>query len=555
MIEELKNKKLQVKFENGKEATVKFGTSAIDALKSAKVDMSGLLAVKVNNAMKTASAPLVEDSMVEKITLTDQDGHRVYVRTVKFLLHIALKRLYPNLDVEVCNTIDGIVYFICENMKFTQVMAEELLKEMRSIVARNSKIDKMVVSYEEAKYLFDHNGHPNALRGLSVYMQPTVTIYKAEDTYGLTDGILAPTTGCTPDFEIKKFRRGFALMLPKRSDPTKINATISESPLYEVFEKNGDFLRILGVTNVPEINNKVVTGKMPDIVRVAEADHENRMADLMNDIKTKGTKRLFMIAGPSSSGKTTFANKLCINLKLIGYNPIVVSMDNYFKEREDNPKLPNGEYDFETIDALDLDLFNRHIAALYDGKTVEMPEFNFLTGEKEYKGKTLRLGPKDVIVLEGIHALNPALLKDIDDKLKYKIYIAPMTTLNIDDYSKVSTTDTRMLRRIVRDYHTRGHKVERTLAMWPNLRTGETKYIYPNIKYADYIFNTSLVYEIGALKTFAEPLLLQVDKSSEYFSESRRLYHFVQKFLPIETKDIPGDSIVREFIGNASLKI
>ena len=204
---------------------------------------------------------------------------------------------------------------------------------------------------------------------------------------------------------------------------------------------------------------------------------------------------------------------------------------------------------------LDLDLFNRHIAALYDGKTVEMPEFNFLTGEKEYKGKTLRLGPKDVIVLEGIHALNPALLKDIDDKLKYKIYIAPMTTLNIDDYSKVSTTDTRMLRRIVRDYHTRGHKVERTLAMWPNLRTGETKYIYPNIKYADYIFNTSLVYEIGALKTFAEPLLLQVDKSSEYFSESRRLYHFVQKFLPIETKDIPGDSIVREFIGNASLKI
>ncbi|MBR6689201.1 MAG: nucleoside kinase [Clostridia bacterium] len=555
MIEELKNKKLKVKFENGKDANVKFGTSALDALKSNKTDIKDLLAVKVNNALKSAEVPLVDDCEVEKITLTDQDGHRVYVRTVKFLLHIALQRLYPNLDVEVCNTIDGIVYFICENMKFTNVMAEELLKEMRNIVVKNSKIEKMVVSYEEAKYLFEHNGHPNALKGISVYMHPTVTIYKAEDTYGLTDGILAPTTGCTPDFEIKKFRRGFVLMLPKRSDPTKINATIAESPLYEVFEKNGDFLRIIGVTNVPEINEKVITGKMPDIVRVAEADHENRMADLMNDIKTKGTKRLFMIAGPSSSGKTTFANKLCINLKLIGYNPIVVSMDNYFKEREDNPKLPNGEYDFETIDALDLDLFNRHIAALYDGKTVEMPEFNFVTGEKEYKGKTLRLKPNDVIVLEGIHALNPALLKDIDDKLKYKIYIAPMTTLNIDDYSKVSTTDTRMLRRIVRDYHTRGHKVERTLAMWPNLRTGETKYIYPNIKYADYIFNTSLVYEIGALKTFAEPLLLQVDKSSEYFSESRRLYHFIQKFLPIETKDIPGDSIVREFIGNASLKI
>ena len=229
-------------------------------------------------------------------------------------------------------------------------------------------------------------------------------------------------------------------------------------------------------------------------------------------------------------------------------------MDNYFKERVDTPLQPNGEYDFETIDALDLKLFNSDMKKLFGGKKINMPEFNFLTGCKEYPGNYLKLEDNDIIILEGIHALNPVLLSDIDDELKYKIYIAPMTTLSIDDFSKVSTTDTRMLRRILRDYKTRGHEVEKTLGMWSNLMRGENKYIYPYIKHADYIFNTSFVYEIGAIRTFVEPLLLKVGTSSEYFSEARRLYHFIQKFLPIETTEIPADSIIREFIGNSSFQ-
>ena len=553
MIDKLKNKKIKVVIDD-KELCVKYGTTVLDAFKTAEIDTKDMLAARVNNTLRNANYPLVEDSYIEKTTIEDSDGYRVYIRTVKFLLHMALKRAYPELKIEVCNTIDGVIYFICRNAKFTQDMAEELLKEMRTIVSRDSSFDRKVVSYEEAKYLFETCNDKASLESISLNMITHVTLYFSEDLYGLTDGILAPSAKYTPEFNIKKFRRGFALIVPRKADLTKLATTVPEHPLYNVFEENDDFLDIIGIRSVNEMNNAVISGKSKDIIKVAEAGHANKMADLMNDIKTQGTKRLFLIAGPSSSGKTTFANKLCVNLKLIGYNPIVISMDDYFKERVDTPKLPNGEYDFETIDALDLKLFNRHMALLFEGETIEMPEFNFMTGEKEYKGKTLTLGKRDVLVLEGIHALNPLLLTDIDNDLKYKIYIAPMTTLNLDDYTKVSTTDTRMLRRIVRDYYTRGHGVESTLKMWPNLRSGETKYIYPNIKYADYIYNTSLVYEIGALRTFADPLLLQVDKSSKYFSEARRLYTFTQKFLPIETADIPNNSIVREFINPAIKK-
>lgn len=555
MIEELKNKKIKITISPTEQISVKYGTKASEVFSVLDKDMSKILAVKVNNSARNLDYALVEDSKISPITFENSDGYRVYIRTVKFLLCMALKRLYPDLDIEVCNSIQGTIYFICKNQEFTSLMAEELLKEMRTIVKNNSKFERKVVSYEEAKHLFEMKKDKDSLENISIRMNSYITLYFSEDMYGLTDGILAPSAGLTPNFEIKKFRRGFALIVPRQDNITKVDKKVVENPLYKVFEDKVDFLDIIGVRSINDLNRTIINGKISDVVKVSEAEHANKMAELIHDVKQKGTKRLFLIAGPSSSGKTTFANKLCINLKLIGYNPVVISMDNYFKERVDTPKQPNGEYDFETIDALDMKLFNKHMKDLFAGKKIEMPEFNFITGEKEYNGKYIKLAQNDVVVLEGIHALNSLLLQEIDDELKYKIYIAPMTTLNIDDFSKVSTTDTRILRRIVRDYHTRGHKVEKTLSMWANLMKGETLYIYPYIKYADYIFNTSLVYEMGALRTFAEPLLLQIEQTSEYYSEARRLYNFIQKFLPTETQDIPKDSIAREFIGNANLKI
>lgn len=554
MIEELENKKIKITLNSNEQVVVKYGTKAKELLALVDKDNENILAVKVNNSIKNLDYKLCENASLSPVEYSSPDGYRIYIRTVKFMLYMALKRLYPLLDIEVCNTINGTIYFICKNQEFTNDMAVELLKEMRTIVKNDSKFERKLVSYEEAKYLFEVSKNMDALNSLTIRMTPYVNIYFSESIYGLTDGILAHSASRVKKFDIKKFRRGFALIVPKQENKGEITAKIFDSPLYSVFEEKADFLDIINVRNISELNNKVIEGTMNDVIRVSEAEHNRKFAKLIEDIGKEGRKRLILIAGPSSSGKTTFAKRLCTNLKLIGYNPIVISMDNYFKERVDTPLQPNGEYDFETIDALDLKLFNSDMKKLFDGKKIDMPEFNFLTGKKEFKGNYLKLAENDVIVLEGIHALNPTLLSDVEDSLKYKIYIAPMTSLNIDDFSKVSTTDTRMLRRILRDYTTRGHSVEKTLGMWSNLMSGETKYIYPYIKYADYIFNTSYVYEIGALRTFVEPLLLKIDTTSKYFSEARRLYHFIQKFLPIETTEIPADSIIREFIGNSSFK-
>ena len=554
MIEELKNKKIKVNISETEQVIVKYGTKASDVL--ALVDMADrdVLAVRINNSIRNLDYPLCENSNMNPVRYDSSDGYRIYIRTVKFMLYMALKRLYPTLDIEVCNTIGGIIYFICKNMEFTGDMAVELLKEMRTIVKNDSKFQRKLVSFEEAKYLFELSKNDSALDSMLIRMAPYTTIHISENIYGLTDGILAPSAAYTPDFNIKKYRRGFALIVPKQEDRNILVDKINDSPLYSVFEEKADFLDIIKVRSVAELNSRVIDGSMHEVIRVNEAEHNRKFAELVRDISERGKKRLILIAGPSSSGKTTFAKRLSTNLKIIGYNPRVISMDNYFKERVDTPLQPNGEYDFETIDALDLKLFNSDMKKLFSGKKIDMPEFNFLTGCKEYPGNYLKLEENDIIILEGIHALNPVLLNDIDDDMKYKIYIAPMTTLSIDDFSKVSTTDTRMLRRILRDYNTRGHEVEKTLGMWSNLMRGENKYIYPYIKYADYIFNTSFAYEIGALRTFVEPLLLKIDTTSPYFSEARRLYHFVQKFLPIETTEIPADSIIREFIGKSSFQ-
>lgn len=552
MIEELKNRKIKITTNPNEQITVRYGTKIKDVLALIDMEDKDILAVKVNNSVRNMDYELCENATLSPIRFNSADGYRIYIRTVKFMLYMALHRLYPTLDVEVCNVQNENIYFICHNAEFTDDMAVELLKEMRAIVSRDSKFDRRVVTYEEARYLFELSKNIDALDSMAIRMTPRLSIYVCENIYGIADGILAASASYTPDFNIKKFRRGFALIVPPQEKRDFVDTKVEENPLYKVFEERSDFLDIIQARSIAEVNAKVIDGTIKDVIHVNEAEQNRRFSELILDIKSKGKKKLIMIAGPSSSGKTTFAKKLCTNLRLIGYNPKVLSMDNYFKERVDTPLQPNGEYDFETIDALDLKLFNSDMKKLFEGKRIDMPEFNFITGCKEYHKNYMKLEENDIIVMEGIHALNPVLLKDIDDELKYKIYIAPMTTLNIDDFSKVSTTDTRMLRRILRDYHTRGHEVDKTLGMWANLMVGENKYIYPYVKHANYIFNTSFVYEIGAIKTFVEPLLLRVDKTSEHFSEARRLYNFIQKFLPIDTNEVPADSIIREFIGGSS---
>lgn len=550
----LENKKIKITFDDGQEIVVKCKTTVEEALRKVKTEeeMNNILTAKLDNEIKTFDTEIVSSARLSGVTYGSREGHRIYVRTVKFILLMAIKRTYPELDIEFVNNIDNNSYFICKNKEFTPLMAAEILKEMRTIVKNESKIQKRVVSYEEARALFKLNKDEDKLETTERKMSSFITLCFCEDMCNNMYGALAPNTKLVPNFEIKTFRKGFLLIYPELEDVNKINTKIKENKIYDIFDEYTKYGDNIGVRSITDLNNMIINDSTEDIVKVSEAIHANKMAELVKEIEKREELRMILIAGPSSSGKTTFAGKLSTNLRLLGYNPVAISMDNYYKDVSDRYIKGEEKYDSESVYALDLELFNSHIKSLMQGKKVKMPIYNFYTGKREKEGIFIKLNPNDVVIIEGIHALNPLISKAVPDKNKFKIYIAPITTLSIDDYSKFSATDTRILRRMVRDYNTRGHKVEKTFSMWADIMKGEREYIYPFVNSADYIFNTSLIYEISALKVVAEPLLLQVSRDNEYFLEARRLYGVLKNFLPMQAKYIPADSIIREFIGKPS---
>lgn len=549
----LENKKIKVTFDDDEEIVVKCKTKIADVLNMVKTEeeINQMLAVKLDNEIKTFDSEIINSSKVTGVKYDTTEGHRIYTRTVKFILSMAIERRYPDLDIEFVSNIDNNSYFICRNVEFTALMAVEILKEMRTIVANNSAIERKVVTYEEAKTLFRLNKDEKKLKSIDIKLSSFMTVYFCEDMCNTMYGVLAPNANRVPNFDIKPFRKGFVLMYPEPEDREKIDKKIKENKIYDVFDEFSKYSNNIKIKSISDLNHEIINDGTENVVKVSEAIQNNKMSDLINEIEKRKDLRMILIAGPSSSGKTTFAGKLATNLKLLGYNPVAISMDNYYKDIEDRYIANEEKYDCESVYALDLDLFNNHIKNLLSGKKVKLPIYNFYTGKREAGGTFLKLGQNDVVIVEGIHALNPLISKSVDERNKYKIYIAPITTLNIDDYSKFSATDTRILRRIVRDYNTRGHKVEKTFSMWADIMKGEKKYIYPFVNSADYIFNTSLAYEISALKVYADPLLLQVSSENEYFLEARRLYGLLKNFLPMQTKDIPADSIIREFIGKA----
>lgn len=550
----LENKKIKVTFDDDKEILVKCKTRVIDALNMVKSEeeINEMLAVKLDNEIKTLDSEIINSSRITGVKYNTREGQRIYDRTVKFILSMAIERTYPDLDVEFISNIDNNSYFICKNMEFTPLMAVQILKEMRTIVSNNSKIERKVISYEEVRELFRLNKDERKLKSTEVKLSSFMTIYFCEDTCNTMYGVLAAKTGQVSNFEIKPFRKGFIVIYPDADNINKINNKIKENKIYNVFDEYSKYSDNIGLKSIADLTNEIINDGTEDVIKVSEAIQSNKMANLINEIDKSENIKMILIAGPSSSGKTTFAGKLATNLKILGYNPVAISMDNYYKDILDRYIKSEEKYDCESVYALDLELFNNHIKNLLAGKKVKLPIYNFYTGKRESSGTFLKLNADDILIIEGIHALNPLVSKSVDDKNKFKIYIAPITTLNIDDYSKFSATDTRILRRMVRDYNTRGHKVEKTFSMWADIMKGEKTYIYPFINSADYIFNTSLPYEISALKVYADPLLLQVSKDNEYFLEARRLYGLLKNFLPMQTKDIPADSIIREFIGKPS---
>ncbi|MFA5511964.1 MAG: hypothetical protein WC313_05890 [Candidatus Kapaibacterium sp.] len=553
MLDKLYAKKIKVTLEGSRELVVNYKTKVDEIIEQAEYPskISEIMAVRVNNEVRTLDYEIVTDTKLEYVKYNSNDGYRIYNRTLRFILYMALCKLYPKYNVEYTNNMNNDSYFICKE-PFTEDMANKIREEMQDIIDRNSQITRRSVPSEEAKIIYETMQNEDYINMTGSELKSYVTLFFCETVANNMCGVLAPSTGFIKKFDIKPYRKGFVLVTPNRDNINVMPKEITKNKLYDIYEEFEEYNTKINVESVRKLNDKVINKNMGTVIRTSEILHERQILRLIEKIEQREDVKMLLIAGPSSSGKTTFAQKLGDNLKLIGYNPIIISMDNYYREREENYNEETGEYDYESVNSLDIELFNDHMKKLTSGESVIIPRYDFGKGSKSYSDNKLKLGNKDIMLVEGIHALNDEMTKQVEAKYKFKIYMAPITTLNLDSYTKVSSTDTRMLRRIVRDYATRSVKVEETLEMWEKIRKGEEKNIYPFTDSADYIFNSSLIYEMGVIRTFAEPLLLQVKNTSKYFSEARRLYEFLSNFLPVETKEIPVNSLLREFIGDGS---
>jgi uridine kinase len=507
-----------------------------------------ILACKVNNEVKALDYVIKNDCSIELIDYKTPDGSRIYVRGLTFIMIKAFEELYPNIKITVNYSLGHSIYSDVSNA-VSEEMLSNVKSRMEQIIAKDIPFIKKEISLEEAIELYRKDGRLDQIELLDNSNRAHVSVYYCEDTYNYFYGIMPISTKFIKYFDLLLYDKGILLVYPRRFNPTAIEKIKDTKKLYETFNEYDKIHKIIGIEDVAALNSYIKAGTIGDIIRLSEALHEKKLAQIADKIAQDRKKRIVLIAGPSSSGKTTFAQRLGIQLELNGIKTVTLSVDNYFVNREDNPKDENGNYDFECLEAIDLDLFNKQLSALLNGEEIKLPTFDFTTGSRVFLGNTAKLNEDEVLVIEGIHGLNEKLTKSIPRDVKFKIYISALTALNIDDYNRISTTDSRLIRRMVRDYKYRSHEAITTLKMWPSVRDGEEKYIFPFQEDADVMFNSSLVYEISVLKAFAEPLLATVSQTDPEYSEAKRLYNFLGYFLPIGDGEIPINSLIREFIG------
>ena len=514
------------------------------------LNMENILACKVFNEVKALNFEIDRDCGVEVLDATTSDGNRIYVRGLVFVMLKAFEELYPNKKIIVNYSLGHSLF--CESTPdfiFTAEDIEKIKKKMYEIIENNLPIEKKILTIEEAMHLYEKIGKEDKKGLLETRMKSYVSMYQCGDTYNYFYGVMPISTGYMKYFELLKYENGILLVYPRRFSPTEIEKVEDSKKLYATFDEYDKIHKILGIENLASLNRITKAGKAGEVIRISEALHEKKIANIADMITSDRKRRLVLIAGPSSSGKTTFAQRLGIQLKVNGIQTVTLSMDNYFVERVNTPKDENGNYDFECLEAIDLELFNNQLVALLNGEEVDLPTFDFTDGTRKYLGNKAKLEKNQVLVVEGIHGLNEKLTAAVPRENKFKVYISALTTLNIDDCNRISTADTRLLRRMLRDSKYRSHKPAATIKMWESVRRGEEKYIFPFQEEADAMFNSSLVYEIAVLKPYVEPLLASIEYDSNEFSEAKRLYEFLNYFIAIEDKEVPINSIMREFIG------
>ncbi len=516
------------------------------------------LAVR-NGKIKELFKKVDQDCTVDFLTLADDTGHKSYNRTATMILMKAIDDVVGTDKIEQIKMefAIGNGYYCAKKGEFevTDSLVTQIKAKMQEYIDKDYCIIKKSMPIEEANVLFAQQKMADKVSLFRYRGSSSVNVYNLDGYYDYYYGFMLPSTGYVRCFDLQKYENGMVLILPNKSNPTELEEFKPLPKLFKSMEIASDWGEKLGVDTVSDLNDEIRKGRFNELVLVQEALQERRISEIASDIVSRGGIKFVMIAGPSSSGKTTFSHRLSVQLRTHGLTPHPIAADDYFVDRENTPKQPNGDYDFECLEAIDTQKFNEDMCALLAGERVELPTFNFVTGKREYKGNFKQLGPDDILVIEGIHGLNDKMSYALPADSKYKIYISALTTLNIDEHNRIPTTDGRLLRRLVRDARTRGATAKRTVQMWPSVRKGETENIFPFQESADAMFNSALIYELAVLKPYAEPLLYSIEKGEPEYFEAVRLLKFLSYFLGVGTEELPKNSIVREFVGGSCFKV
>ena len=507
-----------------------------------------------NNEYVNLSRHMNFDGTVDFITINTKLGMKIYRRTLIYIFAMALKKLYPDNDATVNYQFDNAVYCDLGDIEITEEVVHQINSEMRDIVKKDLFIAKVVMNREQADEFYKEKKTGRGRLQYDLKSNRKIYMYYCGEYFNYCYGVLARTTGAIKVFDVMKYDKGLLIRYPSAEKPNQLPKLIQNKKLKWAYDEYNEIHKILDINTVYKLNNAVKEKRIKDVIMIDEALHEKKIANIADKIAKDRKVKMVLIAGPSSSGKTTFAQRLGIQLRVNKIKPVTISVDNYFVERKDNPKDENGNYDFECIEAIDLKLFNDHLTRLLNGERVELPQFDFLEGVKKYKGNFIQLKDDEVLVIEGIHCLNDRLTSSIPKDQKFKIFISALTVLNMDRYTKVSSSDVRLIRRIVRDYQFRGYSAQHTLDTWPSVTRGEVENILPFQEDADAIFNTSLIYELGVLKSIASPILKEITQDKPEHAEAQRLLDLLKYIRSIPASEVPTNSLLKEFVGGGDFK-
>ena len=517
-----------------------------------------ILLVSVNGRLRELHKTLQKDCQMEFITAADTAGYLAYQRSAVFLMMKAFQNVAGRENVKnitVCFSVENGLYVEVEGrVTLSQELLDRVKAEMKRLSEQDLPLQKRSENTDEAMDHFQEQGMYDKARLFNYRRASRVNVYRLGDYDDYFYGYMVMSTRYLKYFDLQMYEEGFILRLPNKKQPKAIQPFHPQKKLFDVQQEAEKLGHKLGVFDVGTLNDTIAQGRMNDLILMQEALQEKKIGDIAEQIHESGRK-LVMIAGPSSSGKTTFSHRLSIQLGALGLKPHPIAVDNYFVNRVDSPRDENGNYDYEALNCIDVKQFNEDMEALLAGKRVELPVYNFVKGEREYKGDFLQLGAEDILVIEGIHCLNDDLSYSLPRDKKFKIYISALTQLNIDDPNRVPTTDGRLIRRMVRDSRTRATSAKETIAMWPSVRRGEDRNIFPNQEKADVMFNSALVYELSVLKLYAEPLLFQIEEGEPGYQEAKRLLKFLDYFVGVPIEDIPKNSILREFVGGSCFDV